>query len=290
MKIFKTLAVVGALLGAGTAYAFMPQAGTWIVTSENNGQPGRGFGLDVQETTLVMQMYAYEANGSPTFYLSAGAISNNRFSAPLNEYRGGRHLGGGDRSGTQTGTAGNVSMRFESGTKGYITFPGEPEKEISRYNFAYSASPASLRGIWLFSPLNTTTPTSDFVQLSSIHSATTDGNGLVMSTDGRMGCEHQVSGGAAGTVVCARITTTGKLERGYSFTYSVNDGEGIYINGAGSATSIAVMRRLGNAAGTGTGVLIKNKAESELSDTAQVDMESMRTQIEALAAQVQDTK
>ena len=288
MKIKATIAsLLGAatILSAGPACAFMPQAGTWVVTSENNGQPGRGFGIDVQNNTLVMQMYGYEASGSPTFYLSAGTLTNNQYSAPLNTYSGGRYLGSGDRTGAQTGDAGNVLMRFESGTVGYITFPGETEKQIQRFSFAYNTSPESLKGIWIFSPLNSLTPTSDFVKLTNVASATANGTGLVISTDGRMACEHQILGSAAGSVLCVRLTTAGKLERGYPFTYSVNDGEGLYVNGAGTTSSIAVMRRLGNSSDIGTGITIKDEPKGKITEIEQVDIKQFGAQIEALARQ-----
>jgi len=131
MMILKKFAVVGALLGTSLAYAFAPQTGTWIMTSEVNGKPGRGLAIDVQDNTLVMQMYAYDASGNATFYMTSGTLANDRYSAPLNKYRGGRYLGSGDLSGKEDGSAGTVSIRFESGTKGYITLPGEAEKEIS---------------------------------------------------------------------------------------------------------------------------------------------------------------
>lgn len=293
MRIKATIASLmgaAALFGVGVTHAFMPQAGTWIVTSENNGQPGRGFGLDVQNTTLVMQMYGYEANGAPTFYLSAGSIVNDAYTGQMNQYAGGPSLGGAPRSGYETGSAGVVKMRFVSGTKGFITFPGESEKEISRYDFAYSTSPASLKGIWLFSPLNSTTPASDFARLETIGAATSGGTGVIVSTDGRIACEHQVSSSLAGTVLCVRVTTAGKLERGYQFAYSVNEGEGLYINSAGSATSIAVMRRLGNASDTGTGILLKKKPENASAEDMQTNIELLRTQIEALAVQVELAK
>lgn len=276
-----------ALFGAGITHAFMPQAGTWIVTSENNGQPGRGFGLDVQNATLVMQMYGYEANGVPTFYLSAGPIANDAYVGQMNQYAGGQALGGAPQSGSETGSAGVVKMRFVSGTKGFITFPGESEKEITRYSFAYSTSAESLKGIWLFTPLNSTTPASDFVKLATVGAATSSGTGVVASADGRFGCEHQISGPLVGTVLCVRLTTAGKLERGYQFIYSVNDGDGLYINSAGSATSSAVMRRLGNAFDTGTGVLIKDTSDNDSSADVQANTELLRTQIEALAVQVE---
>ncbi|MBF5007620.1 hypothetical protein [Diaphorobacter caeni] len=277
----KFLLAIGAFALAGSALAFMPQAGTWIVTSENTGQPGRGFGLDVQNNTLVMQMYAYEANGAPTFYLSAGAIANNSYAGQLNKYAGGQSFGSVPHAGYETGSAGTVSMRFVSGVKGYITFPGEEEKEMSRFNFDFSSSPESLKGKWLFSSLTSLLPSADYVELSKLGSKGANGSGMVMSTDGRLACENQVSGASAGTTVCARVSATGALLWGYSFTINVNDGEGIYTNAAGSVVYPAVARRVANANGVGTGLALKSdSSEVQRSPTVE-DNEMLRAGIDA---------
>ena len=81
--MLKKFVLIGGLLGASMAQAFAPQAGVWVITTENNGQPGRGMALDVQGEKLVMQMYAYDSTGNPTFYLTSGAISDNAFTGKL---------------------------------------------------------------------------------------------------------------------------------------------------------------------------------------------------------------
>lgn len=285
MMIFKKIAVVGALLGSSFAYAFAPQTGTWIMTSEVNGKPGRGLAIDVQDNTLVMQMYAYDASGSATFYMTSGTLANDRYSAPLNKYRGGRYLGSGDLSGKEDGSAGTVSMRFVSGTKGFITLPGEAEKEISRFNFAYGFDPQGLKGVWLLSPLNSTTPISDFVQLEKTLPATQDGNGLVVNANGTFACEHQIKGTAAGSVVCAKLSLAGRFQYGYQFNYSVNDGEGYYVSSS-SQVYLATVRRLTDRAGTGTGIVLKSEAQDEAAVPV-VDPDLLRQAIERVAAQAE---
>jgi len=242
--ILKKIAVVGALLGTSLAYAFAPQTGTWIMTSEVNGKPGRGLAIDVQDNTLVMQMYAYDASGNATFYMTSGTLVNDRYSAPLNKYRGGRYLGSGDLSGKEDGSAGTVSMRFVSGTKGFITLPGEAEL-----------------------------------------APTQDGNGLVTTAEGTFGCEYQVKGTAAGAVVCAKVTVTGRLQYGYQFNYSVNDGEGYYVSPS-SQVYLATMRRLTDRAGTGTGIVLKSETRDEAAAPA-IDPNLLRLAIESVAAQAE---
>lgn len=279
----KKVALIAGLLGAGIAHAFMPQSGTWVMTSEQNGKPGRGLAIDVQDNTLVLQMYAYEADGKATFYMTSGTIENDSFAAPLNKYKGGRYLGSGDLSGQVDGSPGKVSMRFESGTKGYITLPGEAEKEITRFSFAYGTDSQGLKGIWLFSPLNSVSPVADFIKLERVGAATANGTGVMGTSDGRFGCEHQVSGGAAGTVLCAKVSATGALQRGFQFTYSVNDGEGYYVNSAGQRASIATMRRLGNRASIGTGIVIKSEESDQPSGSPNLQASALQEQIQKLS-------
>ena len=42
---------------AWAARDFTPQAGTWVVSSEVDGKPGRGLAIDVQGNTFFMQVY-----------------------------------------------------------------------------------------------------------------------------------------------------------------------------------------------------------------------------------------
>ncbi|WP_157948309.1 hypothetical protein [Pulveribacter suum] len=200
--MLKKLVAVAALLGAGVVHAFMPQGGTWVVSSEVNGKPGRGLAMDAQNGTLVVQMYAYESNGQPTFYLASGALQNDRFSAPLMRYSGGRYFGSGPRSGAEAGSPGNVNVRFTSGTTGFITFPNEPEVAISRFNFGYAFAPASLKGIWTLTSFGSEGMLADAVEFTRLEDATANGNGIMVSPNGLFGCEHQVRGQLAGGVLC----------------------------------------------------------------------------------------
>lgn len=261
--MLKKLVVASALACVGVAHAFAPQAGTWVVSSELNGKPGRGLAIDVQGTTLVMQMYAYDANGNATFYLTSGTIANHKYAGTLNKYRGGRYLGSADRAGQDNGNDGVVSMRFESGTKGYITLPNEAEKEISRFSFGFSSSPDSLKGIWLLTPLNSSTPTADFVKLETQMDATAYGTGMVATTDYRFACENLVRGPNAGLVMCLKLNASGKLAQVYYFNYSVNDGEGVSGLTATTANDLLVVRRLTTSNTEGTGITFKDADAKE---------------------------
>lgn len=256
--------------GAGAAYAFMPQAGTWVVTSEVDGKPGRGLAIDVQNDTLLMQMYAYESTSQPTFYLAVGKVQNNAATAPLMRYTGGRFFGSNARSGVEAGSAGNMTIRFTSGTTGFVQFPNEPEKAIARFQFGYPAQTESLRGFWVFNSIGNEGVYTDVVELTSALGATANGNGLLASANGLFGCEHQVRGNLAGNVLCVKINSSGTVLRSYVMVYSVNDGEGYSVTAGSSSQQMLVIRRITDTRGTGTGLVYKSDEAPAASPAALV--------------------
>src|SRR5690606_7889379 len=120
---------------AQAASDFTPLPGTWIVSAEQDGKPGRGMAIDVQDGVLGMQVYNYRANGTATFHLAVGNIDGNQVAAPLKSYRGGRYFGSGPLSGVEDGDAGEVRIEFTSATQAQLRFPGEPTVAIQRFRF-----------------------------------------------------------------------------------------------------------------------------------------------------------
>ncbi|GAA6118656.1 hypothetical protein [Acidovorax sp. FG27] len=120
---------------APAATGFTPQSGTWIVSAELDGKPGRGLAIDVQDGIVVMQIYNYRADGTATFHLATGQLVNQQMSAPLRYYRGGPYFGSGPLTGVEAGNAGNVQISFTSGSTGIVQFPGEPPVAMERYRF-----------------------------------------------------------------------------------------------------------------------------------------------------------
>jgi hypothetical protein len=135
-------------LWLSVAQAFAPEAGLWAVDSEVNGQPGRGFQIDLQGSTLVLTFYGYNDDGSAQWYLAAGGLNGTDFSASLEKYRGGMAFGRNPAAAVGAGSAGTVAMSFRDATHGTITLPGETPKSISRLNFARPANPRSLVGAY----------------------------------------------------------------------------------------------------------------------------------------------
>lgn len=278
---FKKFVAVAVFMGALAAHAFAPQAGTWVVAAELDGKPGRGLAIDVQNETLVMQVYAYESNGQPSFFLAAGPYSNNQFSGPLTRYEGGRFFGSGARSGVAAGSPGNVNLRFTSGVTGFATFPGEPEKAIIRANFAYPFAPSSLVGIWTFTSIGSEGLVADAVSLGSNIGATSTGNGLVVSSDGLFGCEHQISGSLSGGVLCVKINSQSQLVRSYYFVYSINEGEGFSQRNGNGTQQLMFVRRLTTPRGVGTGVAFK------ADEASAADFPAIRAHISEVARSLQ---
>lgn len=126
------------VLGAWTAPTwaareFTPQAGLWMIPSENNGQPGRGFSLDVQGNTAFLQVFNYEKSGAATFHTAVGQLDDAAsMTVPLLRFKGGRFFGGPPQDAVEDGSAGNVTVKFTDGLNGQIQFPGEASQAISR--------------------------------------------------------------------------------------------------------------------------------------------------------------
>ena len=118
--------------GAHAARDFTPQAGTWVISEELDGKPGRGLAIDVQGNTFFMQVFGYEKNGDATFYTATGTMDGDSVTAPLMRYAGGRSFGGAARDAVEDQSLGNVTMSFSNGLAGTIQLPGEPARAMRR--------------------------------------------------------------------------------------------------------------------------------------------------------------
>ncbi len=161
-------AALACSLAAHADTGFTPQSGTWIVSGELDGKPGRGMAIDVQDGIMVMQVYNYREGGSATFHLATGAVVDNAVTAPLLRYRGGRSFGSPARSGVEDGNAGDVQIRFTSGATGTVQFPGEAPVAMQRYRFD-GVAPGTLanRNLWLVALLD------EGGQVAQVHTAAT---------------------------------------------------------------------------------------------------------------------
>lgn len=242
----KKCLVLSAMLYAGWAAAFMPQAGTWIISGELNGEPGRGFAMDVQGDTLVVQVFAYERNGHPTFYTASGGITNNVFTGKLGRYSGGRYLGGPLQGAREDATPGNVTIRFASGVAGFIQLPGEAEAAIQRYEFASQKNPNELLGRWV---IDTTVEknyaeVADFVR---VEAASEGGTGFVseLGASDVAGCEFRVVNDGPYNMYCGERNSRGTIRWIAKLRLAGVEAEGVMINPSnGQVEGTIYMRKL----------------------------------------------
>ncbi len=115
------------------ARSFTPQAGTWAITEELDGKPGRGLAIDVQGNTFFMQVFGYAPNGDATFYTATGQLDGDSITVPLMQYQGGRSFGSDARDAEVLGSPGNVTVSFSNGLQGTVQFPGEPVRAMQRF-------------------------------------------------------------------------------------------------------------------------------------------------------------
>lgn len=242
--MYKKITVLACMGLAGLAQAFTPQSGTWVVTSELNGAPGRGMAIDVQGNTLVMQMYAYEGSGHPTFYMTSGTLENNQLIAKLGRYSGGRHLGSGPLIGQEDGSPGQVSLRFTSGLTGVMTLPGEGEVQISRYDFGTARSPEALAGAWLYAVAASTEEEADLIKLHQVMPSVVGGGGLVVDPAKGIGCEFLPADEGPYNLLCGQVAGS-NVNWSAKIKVVGNEGEGIALDPrTGEPNGVVYVRKL----------------------------------------------
>ena len=201
----KILLALVCWVSMSAALAFVPEGGFWAVDSELNGQPGRGFQIDIQGSALVLSFYGYLPDGRAQWYLASGSLSNNRFSAALYQYEGGMALGGAPVAAHETNNAGTVTIAFTNAMQGTITLPGEATKAISRLNFARPSNPLSLVGEYQLE--RTFVMYSTGSTLDSLENATVTGS-MYVNNSGSMRQSMRVTYNGKTTNVVAEGTYT----------------------------------------------------------------------------------
>jgi hypothetical protein len=130
----------------GTATSFAPVPGVWW----NKAESGSGVGLDYQNGTLIVEFYSYLPGGASQWYLAAGPVVNNVFTATLDKYMGGQCISCAYKSPGVVGNDGTISITFTSPTTATADLPGGRHIQIERY-FGAAAAPAGFTpaaGVW----------------------------------------------------------------------------------------------------------------------------------------------
>ena len=123
--------IVSGGVAAGAA-AGMPQKGWWW----NSAEGGRGYFIEVQNSTMFFAAYMYDSTGQATWYISNGAMtSTSLFTGTLTEFRGGQTLGGTYNATTSSSSAGTITLQFSSQTAATMTLPNGQQVSLTRYSF-----------------------------------------------------------------------------------------------------------------------------------------------------------
>lgn len=126
--------------------SFVPQAGWWW----NPSEPGRGFGIEQQNGTLMITGAMYDADGNATWYLSAGGmVAEHLYQGTWVRYGGGQALDGDWKPASAVeANAGAVSLQFSDESNAVMTLPDGRQIAISRFDFA------SEEGLFLEMPVS----------------------------------------------------------------------------------------------------------------------------------------
>ena len=147
-----------------TSFYWMPATGTWVISDEENGKPGRGITLDVQDDAIISIIYDYRENGDSTFHMGSTFYRDPWSNVvPLNRYGYGRYMGGDARVAQIVEAAGNAKIEF-FGAKppdygppsvnplenAIVTLPGESAKPMKRLQFGVGRDLSDvLLGSWM---------------------------------------------------------------------------------------------------------------------------------------------
>ena len=168
------------------------ESGTWVVSSELRGLPGRGISIELQKPVtsedhmLFMSVYDYENSGQATFHSLLGAHDAsttpepNTPDLPTVQYQGGRYFGGPAAIASFKADAGLTrSIHFTAPSVGTLAFPGEQAVQIERFYYGVNkASAQSLRGSWVL--LSQT----DAIASRSFRFQTRDANSVIDAASG----------------------------------------------------------------------------------------------------------
>jgi len=119
----------GSVTAVGPPAAIVPVPGVYY----NPAESGSGFGLDYQNGTLIVEVYSYLPSGAAQWYLAAGPVVNNVFTATLDKYTGGQCISCAFVPPTLAGNDGVITITFTSPTTAIVDLPGGRHFQIQRF-------------------------------------------------------------------------------------------------------------------------------------------------------------
>jgi len=119
---------------AMTPPAGTPETGIWW----NPAESGRGFALEIQDGTMFLGGYMYDASGSPIWYLSGQAPMTDAMTyiGTWSQLGNGQTITGTYRPPTTVNSnVGSVTIRFSDTQNGTLTLPDGRTISITRFRF-----------------------------------------------------------------------------------------------------------------------------------------------------------
>jgi hypothetical protein len=184
----KTIAAILLIASATSVHAFLPTTGLWY----NGNESGRGFNIEIQNSTMVVASYVFDDTGQQIWYTSSGTYSEatRTFSATFDGYSGGQCLGCSySKPAATVAAGGNVRIIFSDAENGTLYFP-HGSTPIHHLNYAYANKTDYFLGEWQFS-FNTSGAISSQWVVFNRHFTGTDG------TIYAAGAEDGVAGSSA---------------------------------------------------------------------------------------------
>ena len=128
----------------GTVTGNQPELGWYW----NAAQSGRGYAIEVQNGTMFLAMFHYNADGSPTWNLYNGpAAASGTFGGDFLAFTGGQSLGGAYRAPNPATATAGFNGAFTSPCQGKLTFPGNPvQTSVTRFAFGVTNAQACRSG------------------------------------------------------------------------------------------------------------------------------------------------
>ena len=211
-----------------------PEDGTW----RNPQEPGRNFKIDMQDRTLILNVFGYRQDGSAAWYQAAKPLIDSgdyqQFQAVLNEFKNGQCIGCPYTFPEVVGpSGGNISILFTSPYAAQVNWEGE-KFDIVRSNVVVGSAPNALLGTWIFSYQISTTDANTYTLTSTGPATDEHGTGVAIGTsdEGKnVKAECYESGPREGKCVLAEYTS-GNVSKLFEFDLGINQVRGDYVSAA----------------------------------------------------------
>jgi alpha-tubulin suppressor-like RCC1 family protein len=116
----------------GSGGAGAPENGWWW----NADEPGRGFSVEIQGSTLFMVGFMYDDTGNPIWYLSQGPVASGGVTSVWQQVANGQTLTGPYRApAVVNANAGSMRLTFKSTTSMDLTLPNGRVIALTRFPF-----------------------------------------------------------------------------------------------------------------------------------------------------------